>query len=65
MSSYVIDKEYNNLLNYYLYNGKYENCPKNNTLMHVDVDQQLKQIPQNKDQHFVDYKNIYLIKDYL
>ena len=56
-------KQDTNLLNYYLYNGKYENCPKNNPLMHIDVDQKLEKIPQYKDQHLVEYKNIYLIKN--
>ena len=56
-----VNKEDINLLNYYLYNGKYENCPKNNILMHVDIDKILKQQPKYIDQNLSKYKNTYLI----
>jgi len=57
-------KEDTNLLNYYLYNGKYENCPKNNVLMHVDIDKMLKQEPKYIDPNLSNY-NIYLISPLL
>ena len=51
-----------NLLNYYLDNNKYENCPKNNVLMHIDIDNILKKEHKYIDQSLINYKNTYQIK---
>ncbi len=60
-----INKEDTNLLNYYLFPGKYENCPKNNILKNVDVDKILKEEPRYVDQSLLNYKNTYLINNNL
>jgi hypothetical protein len=57
-----VHKEDTDLLNYYLYTGKYENCPKNNNLINVDIDKMLKKESTYSNQIKLDYKNIYLIK---
>ena len=58
-----VNKEDTNQLNYYLYNGKYENCPKNNILTDVDVDKILKEDKKYNDQSFLNYKNTYAINN--
>jgi len=55
-----IYKKDTNLLNYYLYTGKYENCPKNNNLR--DIDKMLKEENTYSNQSLLDCKKIYLIK---
>ena len=58
-----VNNEDTNLLNYYLFTGKYENCPKDNILKNVDVDKILKEESNYVDQSLLNYKNTYLIKN--
>jgi hypothetical protein len=57
-----VNKEDTNLLNYNLFPGKYENCPKNNILKSVNVDNIIKEEPKYFDQSLLNYKNTYPIK---
>ena len=54
-------KEDTNLLNYYLFKAKYENCPKNNILMDVDVDKMLNKENKFINKNLSNYTNTYLI----
>ena len=57
-----VNKEDTNILNYHLFTGQYENCPKNNRLINIDVDTMIKKDKRYIDQSIINYKNTYLIK---
>jgi hypothetical protein len=67
ISSYAfledVIKEDTNLLNYYLFPGKYENCPKNNILKNVDVDKMVNENNNYRDHSFLNHKNTYLLNN--
>jgi hypothetical protein len=67
ISSYAFLDEVNkkdlNLINYYLFANKYDNCPKNNILKNVDVESLMKKPEKYNDQNLLNYQNIYKVNN--